>query len=306
MPEQTRPYFYTTIATRNVILRTVCLDQDIITANHMSRILPVLASVMLASVTLQAQDGVDEPRAGGDALPVDNSEEQLIEQIKQNHLHWFGGINLQVTNPQGPLQSALNDVGSPGSSLGFDFRGGYLLSSIPVAFAGEIGFSFLGGDNKQRVVQTGLFRDTINLQATSIGIPVTLSARFMPNIGTWVFPYVEGIIGFTAYSATFTYSQRRSEEVRSFSEDRSDCAFNYGVGVGASIKIADYISLPNSLQRTLIDVRMRYLYGSAVEVSNVELIVNEQDPMNSSFDFRTASVSASDNVYFSLGLAFQF
>jgi hypothetical protein len=51
---------------------------------------------------------------------------------------------------------------------------------------------------------------------------------------------------------------------------------------------------------------MRYLYGSAVDVSNVELIVNEQDPMNSSFDFRTASVSASDNVYFSLGLAFQF
>ena len=272
----------------------------------MSMLLQLLTIALLATVPIHAQDSSEEPRTGGDAPPVDRTEQMLIEQIKKNHLHWFGGISLQVTNPQGELQTALADVGSPGSSLGFDCRGGYYLDPIPLAFTAEIGFSFLGGDNKQRVIQTGLFRDTINLQASSLSIPITMSARFMPNVGTWVFPYLEGIVGFTSYSATFTYSQRRGEEIRSSSDDRGDCAFNYGLGVGASIKIADFVSLPNSLQRTLIDIRMRYLRGSAVEVSNVEVIVNERDPINSDYDFRTASVSSSDNVYFSLGLAFQF
>ena len=272
----------------------------------MSMLLQLLTIALLATVPIQAQDSSEEPRTGGDAPPVDRTEEMLIEQIKKNRLHWFGGINLQVTNPQGELQSALADVGSPGSSIGFDFRGGYYMDPIPLALTAEFGFAFQDGTSKRITVQSGLFRDTFNVRASSVSIPMTLSARFMPNVGTWVFPYVEGVIGYTLYSATYSVTQQRVEEVRSNSDDRSDGAWTYGFGAGASIKIADFVSLPNTLQRTLIDVRMRYLYGSAVEVSNVELMINDLDPMNSSYVFRTASVSASDNVYFSVGLTFQF
>ena len=265
-----------------------------------------LAVIIIATVSLKAQDGNEEPRTGGEVLPVDRTEAMIIERIKNTPLNWFGGVNLQIANPQGELQTALVDVGSPGSGIGFDFRGGYYMDPIPVALTAELGFSFQDGTSKRITVQSGLFRDTFDVRASSVSIPMTLSARFMPNLGTWVFPYVEGIIGYTLYSATYSVKQQRGEEIRSNSDDRSDGAFTYGIGLGASVKIADFVSLPNTLQRTLIDVRMRYLHGSAVEVSNVELLINEFDPMNSSYVFRTASVSTSDNVYFSVGLTFQF
>jgi hypothetical protein len=155
-------------------------------------------------------------------------------------------------------------------------------------------------------VQSGLFRDTINISTSTTIIPITTSVRFMPNIGTWVFPYIEGVIGFSTYSADYSVSQQRFEEIRSQSDDRSDVAFVYGIGIGAGVKVADYVTLPNALQRLLVDVRMRYLYGTSVEVSKVELYVNENDPMNSTYQFRSASVGMSDNIFFGLGISFQF
>jgi hypothetical protein len=47
--------------------------------------------------------------------------------------------------------------------------------------------------------------------------------------------------------------------------------WNYGIGAGLAIKVADVITLPNSLQRTLCDVRIRYLWGTSATIPNAEL-----------------------------------
>nr|MBP7093994.1 hypothetical protein [Candidatus Kapabacteria bacterium] len=73
----------------------------------------------------------------------------------------------------------------------------------------------------------------------------------------------------------------------------------YGVGAGFAVKIADVITLPNSLQRTLIDVRMRYLWGTSVEVPLVEPTANQ------SFAIRNVSVDAPEQIVFQLGIMIQ-
>lgn len=268
-----------------------------------------LTALACTSIAVAQSDNSDitEPRTGGEApLPEQLSDDAMVARIKRNHLNWFLSTSFQVSNPQGQLQNALRAVEVPGSAYGFDLRVGYYMDPIPVAFTFEGGFQFLNADRRQRTVQSGLFRDTIDISTSTTIIPITASARFMPNLGTWVFPYIEGVIGVSTYSADYSVSQRRFEEIRSQSDDRTDAAFVYGIGLGASVKVADYVSLPNALQRLLVDVRMRYLYGTSVQVSNVELAINESDPMNSTYRFRSASVDMSDNIFFTLGIGFQF
>jgi hypothetical protein len=64
-------------------------------------------------------------------------------------------------------------------------------------------------------------------------------------------------------------------------------------------KIADMIELPNSLQRFLLDVRLRYLWGSSVNVPHIE--PNE----NRSYDVRSIPVSAPTQIVFQIGFTVQ-
>lgn len=267
-----------------------------------------LLFLVFGTMTVFGQGDVEEPRAGGDVqtAPPARSEEALIAKIKQNHLNWFVGADLLVGNPQADLRKAFDSIGAGGSGIGFNLMGGYYFDPVPLAITVDVGMAFQAGDNERRTFQSGLFRDTVDIRSSTTMIPVNVAVRFMPNIGTWVFPYVEGVVGLTTYSSDFSVTQRRFEEIRSQSDDRSDVGWTYGVGAGLSVKLVDFVNLPNALQRMLFDVRMRYLYGSSVEVSNVEPLINETDPMNSTYVFRSASVNSSNNVFFSLGLTIQF
>ncbi|MBU3740735.1 MAG: porin family protein [Candidatus Kapabacteria bacterium] len=267
-----------------------------------------LLFIVIGTTTLFGQGAAEEPRTGGEdqTAPPARSEEALIARIKQNKLNWFVGADFLVGNPQSDLRRAFDSIGAEGSGLGFNLMAGYYFDPLPVAVTVDLGMAFQAGDNQRRTFQSGLFRDTIDIHSSTTMIPVNIAVRFMPNIGTWVFPYIEGVAGFTSYSSDFSVTQRRFEEVRSQSDDRNDVGWTYGVGAGVSVKTADFVNLPNALQRMLVDIRLRYLYGSSVEVSNVEPKINETDPMNSTYVFRSATVSNSDNVFFSLGLTIQF
>lgn len=256
------------------------------------RSLLVLAT-MCISMPLVAQTG-------------DKTEQEIIDRIKNSDLNWFLGGDLQIVNPQGALRDSLQRLGAPDVGIGFDFKIGYAMAPVPVAFTLEGGAVFMGGESKELYTQSGLFRDTITVSTSTTQIPLNLSVRLMPDLGHWLFPYVEGVVGINVHSSSFDLSQRRFEEVRSQSDSRSDVAFNYGVGAGLSLKVADIVNLPNSLQRILLDVRMRYLFGSALDVSTVDMQVNSSDPQNTTYAFKSATVNESDMVFFNIGFSFQF
>jgi opacity protein-like surface antigen len=240
------------------------------------------------------------------AQTSDRTEQEIIARIKDSDLHWFLGGDLQIVNPQGALRDSLQKLGAPDVGIGFDFKLGYYMAPVPVAFTLEGGAVFMGGESKELYTQSGLFRDTITVSTSTTQIPLNMSVRFMPDLAHWVFPYVEGVVGINIHSSSFDLSQRRFEEVRSQSDSRSDVAFNYGVGAGVSLKIADIVNLPNSLQRILLDVRMRYLFGDPLEVSTVDMQVDANDPQKTTYTFKSATVDQSDMVYFNIGFSFQF
>lgn len=240
------------------------------------------------------------------AQTSDKTEQEIIDRIKDSDLHWFLGGDLQIVNPQGALRDSLQKLGAPDVGIGFDFKIGYYMAPVPVAFTLEGGAVFMGGESKELYTQSGLFRDTITVSTSTTQIPLNLSVRLMPDIAHWIYPYVEGVVGMNIHSSSFDLSQHRGEEVRSQSDSRSDVALNYGVGAGLSLKVADIVNLPNSLQRILLDVRMRYLFGSSLDVSTVDMQVNTNDPQNTTYAFKSAKVDESAMVYFNIGFSFQF
>jgi hypothetical protein len=64
--------------------------------------------------------------------------------------------------------------------------------------------------------------------------------------------------------------------------------------------VADVITLPNSLQRTLIDIRFRYITGSSVTFSYADLI----DDSGLDYTFREVRVERPGVVMFRLGVTF--
>lgn len=235
-------------------------------------------------------------------LPVaaqPTSDEAMIERIRTNDLNVFAGLSFLVMNPQGALRDSLRSLGAPSTGYGFTLHAGYHLAPVPVAFALEGGVAFMGGSSRREYLQSGFFRDTLSYETQTSIVPVNASVRVQPNLATWVFPYVEAVGGFNLYLSNFSLSQTRFDVVRSQSDSRSDLVWTYGVGAGLAIKVADLISLPNSLQRVTVDARMRYMFGGDAEVSTVKL-------EDTTYSFRTATVGTSDMVTFAVGITMQF
>jgi hypothetical protein len=125
--------------------------------------------------------------------------------------------------------------------------------------------------------------------------------RFQPSIENWVYPYAELIGGITFYSSDVTIRTIINSDTTTDSPDgRGDYNWNYGVGIGAAVKVADVITLPNSLQRTLIDIRFRYITGSSVTFSYADLI----DDSGLDYTFREVRVERPGVVMFRLGVTF--
>lgn len=235
------------------------------------------------------------------ALAQGVTEEEQIERIRLNDVNVQVGMSFQVVNPQGSFRDALNTIGAPEVGYGFTIGAAYHMAPVPVAFGVDGGVVFMGGDSREQTIQNGLFRDTLRRETQTSIVPILLSARLQPSIAAWVFPYVEAVGGMNLHLASYTLTQTRSGEERSQDDSRSDLTWSYGLGVGAQIKVADIISLPNSLQRITIDTRFRYLWGSQGEVSSVHM-----NPNNNNYEFKSATVGNTDMVTFNIGLTLHF
>jgi hypothetical protein len=226
-------------------------------------------------------------------------EEALIEQIKQKPLNIQFGLSYSQSVPQTTLAQAYDSLALPSVGYGFALHGGYYFDPVPVAVGAEVAVHFWG--TRERVFnQQGAFDDRLQLSTQNFTLPILTFVRFQPNVGSVVFPYAEGVLGTMLYSSSYSADQYRSDTVSaSYSKSEGGFNFTYGVGAGVMIKFADIITLPNTLNRYLIDIRFRYLWGSAVDVAVIEPTEDQ------SYRVRTVPVAAPEQIFFQIGFVAQ-
>lgn len=226
-------------------------------------------------------------------------DEELIARIKEQPLHVIAGLGFMVNNPQGPLADSMAKLNLNHTGLGFHLYAGYYMDPIPVAFTGEVGFSFHGTESKRFFIKQVLFRDTLDYTTSSFNIPFNAAVRLQPNLFTWVYPYVEIVGGASFFNSTYSIDQFNGERSASESESDASIAWQYGIGAGVSVKIADLIGLPNSLERVLVETRMRYLWSTALEITRFDLLDD------GSYKSMKAEVNQPQNIHFTVGIAIQ-
>lgn len=256
------------------------------------------ATVMAAApLSAQEADSTREYLPG----PKVTMEERMIEEVKKTPLPVIFGANFMVTNPQDTLRRALNYLDAPDVGYGFAIFAGYQLDPVPITFTGEFAMSFFGSEERRYVVPSGpYFRDTITYTTQNLQMPITVAARYQPNLGTWVYPYVEAVGGMTLFSSMLDIERTNGEIIDSDSESEGSVSWQYGVGAGMMIKLADMITLPSTLQRFLFDVRFRYLKGTDVEVASIK-VNNDQ-----TYSVTKATVPSPEVIHFNIGFAVMF
>ncbi|NQW30626.1 MAG: outer membrane beta-barrel protein [Ignavibacteria bacterium] len=209
------------------------------------------------------------------SVPI-TMDDRIIDQIKHNYLPIQFGGGLMFSNSQDSLRSALNNIKAPTYGIGFNAYAAYNFDPFPVLVGAEAGVSFNGQSSQLYVVPSTSGRiDSVNYTASNTQIPVTLFVRSQANLETWMFPYAELLGGFRVYNSRLNIERRNLYVQDSKSNTETDISWTYGVGVGMMFKLVDFIDLPNTLQRLLIDAKMRYILGSAVNIHRFEIVSDE-------------------------------
>jgi opacity protein-like surface antigen len=227
-------------------------------------------------------------------IVIAQSDEVLIEQLKQKPLKGIFGLSFTNSVPQNEFYDNLKRSGQ-----GFSLYGGYNFTPVPVTVGLQTDFLFYGGD--ERIFsyrnQGGwtYLRDTVSYQ--NMIIPVTILMQVRPNVGEYIFPYFEAFAGFTIFSASSDFKSGLGIED---SKDEISAGWNIGLGAGTMIKLVDFVTLPSFYSRMLLDIKARYVNGTPVQYYMVKQINSDTSP-----DFRRAK-SKTDLVTFQVGLVFEF
>lgn len=229
-------------------------------------------------------------------------DDALIEKIKEKPLSVQAGLNFMVSNPQDSLRSALLGMNANPVGYGFGLLAAYSQDPTPIVTGGEFAMNFFGGDKRTRVIpnQVGT-TDTIASDIVNFQLPITVFLRFQPGIKTWLHPYVEGVGGMNILVSTLSIQQRNGQVLNSESESEGEFSWLYGVGGGLMLKFADIITLPNTLERFLIDLRFRYMWGTSIELPWISINNNV-----TSFWIKRTVVDNPSWFWFNVGITAQF
>lgn len=261
-------------------------------------ILTVVCVVLMAPVIAKSQP-TDTSTSMFDR-PADSMEQAIIDHIKDTNLNWQFGISFLVLNPQDSLRRAIEKLDAPGTGYGFNLNLAYYMDPIPFVMGFDAGVAFFGSTSQTFYEPLGPFTDTLRYESLNTHIPINLFVRFQPNICTWVFPYAEVVGGLTVVGSSLDISRNSVVGQTSDSKSESSATWQYGIGAGIMIKLVDFVTLPSELQRVLLDVRGRYLWGSDVSVATIKVADNK------SYTVATQYVPDTRNVHVSVGIAVQF
>ena len=266
----------------------------------------LLGSMLASPLHAQNEQGgppvVDQEQEPGEIFDRSGPDidEQMIARIKEQPLNWMFGLSFMVSNPQDSLRRAIQAVQDQDVGIGFALNAGYYFDPVPVAITGEFAMNFYGGESRRYIRPGQCFNDTLTYETLNLQIPVTCAARLQPNLFTWVFPYAEVIGGFNVFHSNLSVSRSSGIDQEAEGVNETSASWLYGAGAGIMIKTADVITLPNALQRILIDVRFRYLRSTNVSVPTIELTDTE------SYRIKSVPVPDPSFVTFNIGIAAQF
>lgn len=262
---------------------------------------PIVSTVLvlISTYSLHAQIAGEAPPSSDNPSEYKMPDDETIRLIKQQALNTQFEIHYQQAVSQLDLRRAFELLGQPAVAYGFGVEGGYYYDPVPLAVGGELGVYFNGADSK--ALRTSGFSSRFELTSSNVQIPILAHVRFQPNINSWLFPYAEAVGGFTIFSSTVTLRHIRAGDTLTDSDGNGAVTWNYGLGVGLAIKVHDVITLPNALQRTLFDVRIRYLWGTDTSVPHAELV----DGSNLDYYFTEVRVPTPQVVVFRAGFIFQ-
>lgn len=212
--------------------------------------------LVIAFVDILAQSNPPIAGAGHDTF----DEQQQIERLRKTPLHWFGGLSFAYSRPRGDFKRFLDSINNSWGA-GFGFNGGYHFGEVPIAVGAGVDVLFYGMQERtfeNTVVIGGVLRQVYDTVSTALTfIPITVFLRIAPDLD-WIQPYVEAGGGLTVISSSYTLkSNIGGEQDRS----RSSVPFQYSVGAGLNVKVADVFNLPVSRQAYYVHLGMRYLYG---------------------------------------------
>lgn len=253
----------------------------------------VMLSVRLLSAQ-SAGDLVPEPMVP----PVEDVDSATIARIKDQALHLQWSVGYLQSVAQNQLRTGLDSINAPAAGYGFGFEIGRYFDPVPVFVGAEVGVVFIPSDD--RTIPASQQR-SYSVTTSNVMFPIMTTIRFQPSIMNWVYPYAEFVSGIHVFSSDVTVKRIvQSDTTTDNAASSADFNWNYGFGLGAAVKVADVITLPNSLQRTLIDVRFRYITGSSVTVPYANLVDDE----TLDYAMRESFVARPSFVTFRLGLTF--
>lgn len=221
------------------------------------RALSMIVWMMVVASALWAQQS-EVPIAGAGRDTFD--EQREIERLRQQPLNWFGSLYFAYSQPRGNFKRFLDSINNSWG-LGFGFNGGYKWSQIPIAVGAMVDILIYG--SQERNYQTpliigGVPRIVYDTVSTSITfIPITVFARIAPDIGLFQ-PYVEAGAGLTVITSTYSLKSNLGGEQN---DSRTHVPFQYSVGAGIGVKLAEVFNIPVSRQAYHITLGIRYLYG---------------------------------------------
>jgi len=225
--------------------------------------------------------------------------DSIIDVVKRKPLNWFAGISFSHSNPQGAFRDSLTKIGVDPPGLGFGVHAGYYFDPIPVSIVLNADYLIYSVDRKRY----RNWSDTTEYETQSNAIPFNVAIRLQPNFESWIFPYAEAIIGGSVFNGSYerrTYNGERDYDVSSTQRDVS-WELQYGAGAGVMVKVVDIIDLPNTLERVLIDVRMRYLSSSSISVTSYQLVGT-----GSTYRAVNTTVKNPSSVLFTVGIVAMF
>ena len=235
-------------------------------------------------------------------------EQQQIENLKNQPLNFFVGASFTNMVPQKEFMDNI-----PKSGQGFSVYGGFSAEPMPLALGVEADFLF-NGSNSNYKDSSGFFQgspyvrhDTLSTQ--SMVIPINFSVRIQQNFLGYIMPYAEFVLGMNI----LTLSQNFNTGVifpsdtlypNKISDSKSSIAISYGIGVGAMVKLVEFINLPSSHSSLNLDIRMRYLKGGEASYWKTESINfdNSGKPVFNVKEYK----SQTDMVHFLVGLVYKF
>jgi hypothetical protein len=188
------------------------------------------------------------------------SDSLQLESVKQQRLSVQESIGIAIANPQGEYRNAVQEGGLGNWFGGLNFYALYNIEESLFHIGGEAGFLIASTDEGRFDPDSTRFTSLVaqadrNYQISLVGVPINALIRFQTPARSPVFAFWEGSLGATV----FVSSVSRTGDVDGGCVRTSVWGnLQYGIGVGAGVKLVDIITLPSELQRVLFEAKVRY------------------------------------------------